>query len=328
MSRVSLESLSHIGFLLLPNFSMIALTNALEALRMANQLSRKRLYRWTLLTPDGENVAASNGMSLQPVSAPSATPDYDLVLVCGGINVREATEDAHLTVIRRLAAQNVALGAICTGAFALARSGVINGYRCAIHWENLSSISEEFPKTQFTTDLFVIDRDRLTCTGGTAPLDFMCHLIRHKGGKSLAADVSEQFILDRIRDNGDKQHVPLLTRIGTGHEALLEAALAMETNIENPLPLDGLALELGVSLRHLERLFKRCLGTTPAQYYLDLRLRRARELLLQTNMSVMGVTVACGFLSSSHFSKSYRGLFGYPPSHERRHYLHEEAVAA
>jgi len=152
----------------------------------------------------------------------------------------------------------------------------------------------------------VIDRDRLTCSGGTAPLDLMCNLIRHKGGKGLAADVSAQFIVDRIRDQHDHQHIPLLARVGTGHESLIDAALAMEMNIENPRPLDDLAAELGVSLRHLERLFKRYLGSTPAQYYLDLRLRRARELLLQTNMSVMEVTVATGFLSSSHFSKSYR----------------------
>uniref|UniRef100_A0A8W7Q0X6 HTH araC/xylS-type domain-containing protein n=1 Tax=Anopheles coluzzii TaxID=1518534 RepID=A0A8W7Q0X6_ANOCL len=203
-----------------------------------------------------------------------------MLIVCGGWQVREAVDDKVVSVIRRFAAQGVPLGAICTGTFALAKAGVLNGYRCAIHWENLLSISEEFPKTKFTSDLFVLDRDRFTCSGGTAPLDFMCHLIRHKGGKSLAADVSEQFIVDRLRDNGDRQHIPLLARIGTGHETLVDAALSMESNIENPRSLENLADELGVSLRHLERLFKRYLNTTPAQYYLDLRLRRARELLL------------------------------------------------
>ena len=326
MSPQQLGSLAHIGFLMLPNFSMIAFANAVEPLRMANHLSRKRLYRWSLISSDGQPVAASNGLALAPTGEPGAPADYDLLIVCGGIQVREATNDAELAIIRKFAQAGVPLGGVCTGAFALAKAGVMNGYRSSIHWENLSAIREEFPKTQFSSELFVIDRDRLTCSGGTAPLDMMCTLIRHKGGKGLAADVSAQFIVDRIRDQHDHQHIPLLARVGTGHESLIDAALAMEMNIENPRPLDDLAAELGVSLRHLERLFKRYLGSTPAQYYLDLRLRRARELLLQTNMSVMEVTVATGFLSSSHFSKSYRNLFGYPPSRERQQLSLEAAI--
>lgn len=326
MSPQQLGSLAHIGFLMLPNFSMIAFTNAVEPLRMANHLSRKKLYRWSVLSCDGQPVAASNGLSVAPITAPADPSEYDLLIVCGGIQVREGVTDQVLSVIRRFAAADVPLGAVCTGSFALAKAGVLNGYRSSIHWENLSAIREEFPKVLFSSELFVIDRDRFTCSGGTAPLDLMCNLIRFKGGKSLAADVSEQFIVDRIRDQHDHQHIPLLARVGTGHESLIDAALAMEMNIENPRSLDELAAELGVSLRHLERLFKRYLGSTPAQYYLDLRLRRARELLLQTNMSVMEVTVATGFLSSSHFSKSYRSLFGYPPSRERQQVTLEAAI--
>ncbi|MDN0085318.1 GlxA family transcriptional regulator [Crenobacter sp. SG2305] len=318
MNPQQLSSLSHIGFLLLPNFSMIAFSNAVEPLRMANHLSRKKLYRWTMLSSDGEAVAASNGLSLSPISRPDDTQQFDILIVCGGINIREAITEEALAIIRRFAKAGVPLGAVCTGTYALAKAGVLNGYRCAIHWENLSAIREQFPKTVFTSELFVIDRDRFTCSGGTAPLDLMCNLIRFKGGKGLASDVSEQFILERIRDQRDQQHIPLLSRVGTGHESLLDAAIAMEVNIENPCSLEQLATDLGMSLRHLERLFKRYLSTTPAQYYIDLRLRRARELLLQTNMSVMEVTVACGFLSSSHFCKSYRSLFGYPPSRERQ----------
>ena len=312
-----ISQLSHIGFLVLPSFSMIAFTNAVEPLRMANQLSRKRLYRWSIITCTDEPVLASNGLAITPTVRPEEVPKPDILFVCGGTYVREAVTDQVISVIRKYHQAGVALGAVCTGTFALAKAGVLNGYRCSIHWENLSAIREEFPGIDFSGELFVIDRDRFTCSGGTAPLDLMINMIRFKGGKSLAADVSEQFIMDRIRDEKDRQHIPLVARIGAGHESLLEAALAMEGNIENPISLDKLAEDLGLSLRHLERLFKRYLGTTPAQYYLDLRLRRARELLLQTNMSVMEVTVACGFQSSSHFSKSYRGVFGYPPSRER-----------
>jgi len=317
MSPQEIAQLSHIGFLVLPNFSMIAFSNAVEPLRMANYLSRKKLYNWTVMGCGQEPVLASNGLTVSPIVRPENAPPCDIIFVCGGTHIREAVSDEVVSTIRRYASSGVPIGALCTGSFALAKAGVLNGYQCAIHWENLSGIREEFPNIAFSPELFVMDRDRFTCSGGTAPLDLMCNLIRCKGGKSLAADVSEQFIVDRIRDQKDRQHIPLLARVGSGHESLLDAAIAMENRIEHPISLDELAGELGLSLRHLERLFKRYLGTTPAQYYLDMRLRRARELLLQTNMSVMEVTVACGFQSSSHFSKSYRSVFGYPPSRER-----------
>ncbi len=316
MSRQKLSEISHIGFLILDNFSMIAFANALEPLRMANYLSKKALYSWSVISVDGSSAAASNGLSLSPVYQLENAPSCDILFVCGGTQVRAAVTDKVLSVLRAQAALGTPLGALCTGTFALAKAGLLNGYRCAIHWENLAAIREEFPAILFSTQLFVIDRHILTCSGGTAPLDLMLNLIRLKGGKSLAADVSEQFIVERIRDQKDQQTMPLLARIGSSHEALHDAAIFMETNIEDPFTLDHLAEQVGMSLRQLERLFKRYMGTTPAQHYLNLRLRRAREFLVQTNMSVMDVTIACGFQSSSHFCKSYRGLFGYPPSRE------------
>ena len=240
-----------------------------------------------------------------------------LLFVCGGIRVREAVDDATVSLLRAYAAKGTALGAICTGTFALAKAGLLNGHRCAVHWENLASIQEEFPNVLFSSELFVFDRNRLTCSGGTAPLDMMLSLIRTRCGKNLASDVSEQFILERVPDHKDQQHIPLLARIGTGHETLQDAAIFMEMYIEEPVSLEYLADQVGLSLRQLERLFKCYLNTTPTQHYLKLRLNRAREFLLQTNMSLMDVTVACGFQSSSHFCKSYRSLFGYPPSRER-----------
>lgn len=317
-----IAKLSRISFLVLPNFSMIAFSNAVEPLRMANYLSRKELYSWTVISCGEIPVLASNGLTVSPSVRPQDAPPCDILFVVGGTQVRGMVSEEVIQTIRRYANAGTPLGALCTGTFALAKAGVLNGYQCAIHWENLSGIREEFPNIKFSPELFIMDRDRFTCSGGTAPLDMMCNLIRCKGGKSLSADVSEQFIVERIRDQKDRQHIPLLARVGSGHEALLDAAIVMENRIEHPISLDELANELGLSLRHLERLFKRYLGTTPAQYYLDMRLRRARELLLQTNMSVMEVTVACGFQSSSHFSKSYRNVFGYPPSKERQMDVH------
>jgi transcriptional regulator GlxA family with amidase domain len=318
MDSPSRTPLTHFGFLTLRQFSMIAFTNAIEPLRMANYLAHERIYRWSVYSVDGLPVAASNGLTVAQTERLEERDLPDILLVCGGIDVQQSADRAALELLRRVARQHVMLGALCTGAYALAKAGLLDGYRCALHWENLSALRESFPRTQFTSDLFVVDRDRCTCTGGVAPLELMLHLITPRIGKSLATGISEQFILERVREGTDPQRMPLAARVGAHHRSLTQAAALMEANIEEPLSLDTLARLSEVSQRQLQRLFRRHLGLTPAQCYLNLRLRRARDLLLQTDMPVMNVTVACGFRSPTHFSKSYRAAFGRAPSHERR----------
>ena len=182
----------------------------------------------------------------------------------------------------------------------------------------MSALREEFPRIDFTEQLFAIDRDRYTCSGGIAPLDLMLNMIKDDLGPDIAPLISEQFILDRIRNDRDRQHIPLQAQVGVFHERLIKAAALMEANIEEPMSLDELAASIGVSRRQIERLFKRHLDQVPTKYYLEIRLRRARELLLQTSMSIMDITTACGFQSPPHFSKCYRNAFGYPPSAERQ----------
>ena len=182
----------------------------------------------------------------------------------------------------------------------------------------MSALREEFPRIHFTAQLFAIDRDRYTCSGGIAPLDLMLNMIKDDLGPDIAPLISEQFILDRIRNDRDRQHIPLQAQVGVFHERLIKAAALMEANIEEPMSLDDLAASIGVSRRQIERLFKRHLDQVPTKYYLEIRLRRARELLLQTSMSIMDITTACGFQSPPHFSKCYRNAFGYPPSAERQ----------
>jgi len=240
------------------------------------------------------------------------------VFVCGGVNVRQATDDAVRQLLRQCAANGATMGSLCTGAFALAHAGLLDGYRCAIHWENLAAISEEFPKVQFSTEVFIVDRDRITCSGGTSPLHLMLHLMRERFGAKLVMDVSEQFIVERLRASKDRQRIPQPECIGPGYQHLTEAAEIMAANIEEPLPLAELANAIHLSLRQLERLFHRYFSMNPAQYYMNLRLRRAQELLTHSSMPIMQVTVACGFQSSSHFCKAYRSLFGQSPSEERR----------
>lgn len=306
------------GFLTLPNYSMIALTCAVEPLRMANRVCGRDAYVWSIVTADGRPAAASNGLALAPTAALDSVGPVDVLFVCGGIDVQHAVTPPLTGALRRLAQRGIDLGALCTGAYALAKAGLLDRHRAAIHWENMSSLREEFPRIEWTDQLFAIDRDRYTCSGGVAPLDLMLNVIAGHLGGDVAPLISEQFILDRIRSDRDRQHIPLQARVGLFHDTLIKAAALMEAHIEEPMSLDELADAVGVSRRQIERLFKRHLNVVPTRYYLELRLKRARELLLQTPMSIMDITVACGFQSPPHFSKCYRGLFGYPPSVERQ----------
>ena len=306
------------AFLTLPNYSLSALSTAVEALRMANRVTQEDVYHWTIASLDGSPQTASSGLSMSPTQAIEAIGPVDIVFVCGGVDVEHAVTTDLLAVLRRLAQRHVALGSLCTGGYALAKAGLLDKYKAVIHWENMSALKEQFPRVIFSDQLFAIDRDRYTCSGGVAPLDLMLNIIKDQLGSDIAPMISEQFILDRIRNDQDRQHVPLQARVGLFHENLIEAAALMESNIEEPLALDEIAALVGVSRRQIERLFKRYVGEVPTKYYLDMRLRRARTLLLQTAMSIMDIAVACGFQSPPHFSKCYRNLFGHTPSAERQ----------
>lgn len=307
------------AFLLLPDFSLVAFVNAVEALRMANRISHMQTYSWETLTVDDVTVVASNGMQFTPTASISDASGFNAVFLCGGTNVKKAASPELLRQMRSFARQrNVIIGALCTGSYVLAKAGLLDNHKAAIHWENLSALREEFPQVNFCRHLFVIEGDRYTCSGGIAPLDMMLNLVKQHLGSDVATTVADQFNLDRIRNQIDEQHIPLRAQIGAYHRTLLRVATLMEETIEEPLSLNQLASSVGVSRRQVERLFKHYLGRVPARYYLDLRLNRARELLLQTNMSIIDITVACGFRSPPHFSKCYRNHYGYPPSHERR----------
>ena len=306
-----------IGFLLIPNFSMIAFASAIETLRLANRHAERRLYEWQLLSVDGAAVSASNGIALMPDGRISDFERARTAIVCSGIEVERFDVGPVRGWLRRLDRLGCDIGALCTGAHVLARVGLLQGYRCTIHWENLAGFVEEFPDIEVSTDLFEIDRNRFTCCGGTAAIDLMLHLIAMQHGEALATTVSEQLILDRIRGAHDHQRMPLRSRLKINNPKLIEVIGLMETHLEDSLSQENLATGVELSRRQLERLFRRHLGASPARFYLGLRLNRARLLLHQTDMSVIDVALACGFVSASHFSKCYRQAYGRTPRAER-----------
>ena len=310
------------GFFLVPNFSMIAFASAIEPLRIANRMAGRELYGWQLISKDGAAVTASNGIAIAVDVAMGAlgrdgerTPSR--LVLCSGLGAERYRDREVFAWLRRLARRGGEIGAVCTGSHILARAGLLDGYRCTIHWENLPGFTEAFPDIETASDLFEIDRDRFTCSGGTAALDLMLHRIASEHGAELATKVSEQCILDRARAADQHQRMPFSARVGGHHPKLVATVRMMEANLEEPLSPSDIARVVGLSRRHLERLFGRYLGRSPAQYYLRLRLERARHLLYQTDLPILEVALACGFISASHFSKCYRQVYAKPPRAER-----------
>ena len=312
------EATQTFDFLLLPQFSMLAFSSAVEPLRAANRLSGAPLYDWRILTANGEAIDSSSRMHLLPDGKLDGSGRPDFLIVVAGLEVQRLRDPAVIAVLRRLGRSGCRLGALSTGSYLLAWAGLLDGYRCTVHWENLDAFREDFPDLDVSGELFEVDGARLTCSGGTASMDMVLSLIGEAHGRDLAAQVAEQFIHERIRDTHDHQRMSLQGRLGISHPKLLQVISLMEENLEEPLARAELASRAGLSTRQLERLFRRYFGRTPTRYYLELRLHRARSLLTQTTMSILNVALACGFVSASHFSKCYREFFHKMPRQERR----------
>lgn len=307
-----------IGFILMPEFSLLAYVSAIEPLRIANRLIGRKIYSWTSFSADGSPVMSSANLEFPVGGSLSDIPTLSSLFVCSGMNVHMHDRTTTIAALRKAIMQGAAIGAICTATYVLAKAGLLKGYRSTIHWENTSGLREEFPELDITTELFEIDRNRFTCAGGTASLDMMLSLISDHSNHDLALAVAEQLIHHRIRDGHERQRMELRARLGISHPKLLAAISCMEENLEEPLSCSNLAIEVGLSTRQLERLFQKYLSHSPTRYYLGLRLNRARFLLTQTSLPIIEVALACGFVSASHFSKCHREHFGHTPSEERR----------
>lgn len=304
-------------FLLLDNFTLVAFAGAIEPLRLANRMSGRQLYEWQVVTATGRPVSASNGVTVEAQSGLEALDKNTTIIVVGGVNVRQSISRPVLTWLRREARRGLAVGAVCTGAQVVAEAGLLNGRRCTIHWENRDGFEEEFPEIELTHNVFVVDRDRYTAAGGAASTDLMLKLIAMRHGMALATLVADQMIHTSIRSDRDEQRLSIPARIGIRHPKLASVIHRMEEAIEEPISPMLLARDAGMSTRQLERLFRRYLNRSPKRYYMELRLSRARNLLMQTDMSVISVAMACGFASPSHFSKCYRALYRTTPYRER-----------
>ncbi len=308
----------HMHFLLLPEFSVMGFVSAIEPLRVANRF-QEGAYQWRILSLDGGPVVASNGMSINADAALAQAGTVETVFVVAGFNPLALYQPALADWLRNVHRHGARLGAIDTGAFVLAQAGLLGAEPVTLHWEALAAFIERFPGVPVTQELFEIGQQVITCAGGTSAIDMMLALIARRHGRELAAQVSEQFVLGRIRSQSDHQRMEIAARYGLHNRKTIQVVKLMQEHIEDPLTADDLAGMISVTRRQMERLFAAHLRETPARFYVRVRLDRARELLRQTDMGILAVGVACGFGSSSSFSRAYRAHFGLSPKDERVH---------
>lgn len=322
-----------IVFFLVPDFTLIAFSTAIEPLRVANRMLGYEAYKWRLASANGDPVRASCGVEVAVQTSLEAERKLmsgqerpSMVIVCAGINVERYSNKSAFAWLREEYNRGVAIGGLCTGAHILASAGLLSNKRCAIHWENLPGFSEAFPKANVFADLFEIDQNIHTCAGGTAALDMMLKLIGDDFDDNVVNRVCEQVLTDRVRSPTDRQRLPLRARLGVQNAKVLSIIELMERNLSEPLSLVEIADGVGLSRRQIERLFQQEMGRSPARYYLEIRLDRSRHLLIQSSLPVVEVAVACGFVSASHFSKCYREFYARSPQQERAD--RKQAIAA
>lgn len=303
-------------FVLMENFTMLSFAGAVDALRIANRMVPGS-YSWILTGEGGETITCSSGISYQLDTDLAEVNRDDTIILCGGTHVQDATTKRLLNWLRREARRGPVIGALCTAAYTLAKAGLLDGKRATIHWENQDSFIEEFEDVDLTKSVFVVDGNRMTTAGGTSSIDLMLKIIASDLGEEVANMVADQQIYSSIRTDQDQQRLSIPTRIGVRHPKLSRVIQMMESNIEEPISPSLLAKEVGMSTRQLERLFRRYLNRSPKRYYMEIRLQKARNLLMQTDMSVINVALACGFASPSHFSKCYRAHYDTTPYRER-----------
>tara|TARA_B110000977_G_scaffold119943_1_gene154506 strand:+ start:2463 stop:3464 length:1002 start_codon:yes stop_codon:yes gene_type:complete len=315
--ETSRDTPSRYIFVLLDQFTLLSFAAAMDCLRIANLMAGQELYSWMLVGEGGDTVSCSTGTSFNLDCDLTELHRDDTVILCGGRDVQAATTKKVLNWLRRESRRGITMGGLCTAAFSLAKAGLLDGKRATIHWENHDSFAEEFLEVELTKSVFVKDGNRWTTAGGTSSIDLFLQIIADQFGEELANAVADQQIYSAIRTDQDTQRLSIPTRIGVRHPKLSRVIQAMEQNIEEPISPSILAKDVGMSTRQLERLFRRYLNRSPKRYYMELRLQKARNLLMQTDMSVINVALACGFASPSHFSKCYRSHYDTTPYRER-----------
>jgi AraC family transcriptional regulator, glycine betaine-responsive activator len=300
------------------DFPLAPLSMVIEALRLANWVENRTVFRHEIVSADGAPRLSSSEQSASVVHSVATCPTPDVLLVCTGQNSSQISDPGVLRWLRRCFREGSRVGGISSGAFLLARAGLLDGRTIAVHWESRTALAESFANVTVSGDIFVVDGRIITCAGGVSTLDMMVALIETIRGRAVARRVADGLIYHAVRDGSAPARIELRHRTGVSNSVLLRAIQMMESNLEEPVKLAEISASVGTSLRHLERLFARAFDVSPSQYYMRLRLREAKGLLSQSEVPLVEVALRCGFQNTSHFARRYREVYHLPPSEERR----------
>ncbi|MGE3829597.1 MAG: GlxA family transcriptional regulator [Parvibaculaceae bacterium] len=306
-----------VAFILIPRFSMIALFSALEPLRVANRFAGE-VFSWRFVSLDGEAVMASNGIPVSVSSDISRVGKPDLAVICASYGHEAGLVRPMLNEVRRLSRSGTLLAAVDTGSFLLAEAGVLDGYRATCHWEALPAFRELYPPVDAVESTYVLDRGRMTASGGAAALDMMLDWLGSIESEALALKVADTLVHTRHLNHPGEARVPAGSRYQIGDERVVKAVRLMEEHLEDTLSQGDIAAAAGLSQRQLERRFRSLLQMSPVAFYRQLRLDRAQRLLTYSRMPVRDVALATGFSTLAEFSRAFKTKYGKPPTHVRR----------
>lgn len=309
------SSTSRVGFVLLEHFSLPAFTQALDTLVTGN-LILADTFSTVTLSFDGEPVMSDLGLAICPDAALSSEQcnSLDLLVVCGGLRTVLYPIPALSRALKVAAEKGDAVAGLWNGAWFLAQAGLLDGYKCTVHPEHRVTVAELAKDSQVTSESFIVDRDRLTAASPAGALNMVLGWIGRRHGHQLSDAIVDilAFEESRYRRVRPTMHEKM-------SEPLREAINLMSANIEEPLSQEQISQCVGRSKRQIERLFQLQLGTSPVRYYLELRITESRRLIQHSDLSLLDVAIACGFVSPSHFSKCYKSFYGYGPSRETRY---------
>lgn len=307
----------HFVFALVEDFTHLAFACAVDPLRIANLVSGRTLYRWSYASEDGKTATSSDGTAIVVHHAFADIPVCDRVFVLSGIHMRRKDYRSLIARLRFLDRSGTQVGALCSGAYALAKAGFLDGRKTAIHWDYHDSFMEEFPQVNLLGNVYIPDEKYITASGGTATADLMLHLIEKDHGYDLSVAVADQMVYNTVRNATSSQKVSLQSRNGIRNAHLVRAIKIMRDSLDEPPSAPAIAQQIGISKRQLERLFGKYLNTAPKKYMMEMRLEKAQHLLLQTEMSITEIALACGFDSSGNLSRAYKTAFGISPAMQR-----------
>lgn len=307
-----------VAFILVDGFSLVPFVAASEPMRMANRLLGRVVFDWSLLTQSDAPVRAGNGMEVLPTGPIRTVGTFSNVIVTGGFEPKIITPRWLSRLLRNVANAGAVVGSLGTGTYHLARAGLLHGQKATLHWEYEAGFAREFPDVRVTRSLFEIGSNRMTCSGGTAALDMMIHLIAKQVNAGLATSVADTFIHGRIRSPLDVQKVLLPVEAVRSPIEVNAAVALMQRDVEARVSVEKIAREIGVSRRHLHRLFLQHTGKSPLAFANQLRLERARSLVMHTGLKIRDIAEMSGFGTLASFSKAYRHAFGESPRKERK----------